>query len=102
MSLIITCCYSPGELACRPIEHTLELIAESRGRQATCRELGRLIGCDKNSAAALLRGDRDPTEEEIQRIRSGLASARYIGNVSGERRAPASGNSRGVTDSRRR
>jgi hypothetical protein len=95
VSLVVTSLYTPEELIYRPIEHTLEVIAESRRRQATCKELGHMLGCDKNSAAALLRGERDATEEEVKRLRNLLASSARNGNVPRDSRAPASATSRG-------
>lgn len=59
--------YSPEELLSRPIEHVLEGMS--------CRELATVIGCDRNSASLILRGERELEPWEAQRVREWLAGS---------------------------
>jgi hypothetical protein len=57
--------YTPEELLSRPIEHTVECL--------TCRELGLIIACSRDTASQIIRGERDLEPWEAERIRRWLA-----------------------------
>lgn len=87
---------TPSDLLFRPIEHTLEWLADPKERPLTCRELAAIIGCGHDTACLVLRGERDLEAWEERRLRDWLASCACDGMVTDHRRAPARATSGGL------